>query len=89
MDTESLLPFPSNWQVDLKCTSSAVGGYYYRDHLPPLTMRIRKSKSGFTTGDKVYLQKLAVVKLQELSAGHGGWNADMERVRLGLAFTDS
>ena len=52
-------------------------------------MQIRKSKSGFTTGDKVYLQKLAVVKLQELSAGHGGWNADMERVRLGLAFTDS
>nr|XP_058964216.1 E3 ubiquitin-protein ligase MIB2-like isoform X3 [Pocillopora verrucosa] len=68
-----------NGKVDLKCTSSAVGGYYYRDHLPPLTMRIRKSKSGFTTGDKVYLQKLAVVKLQELSAGHGGWNADMER----------
>ena len=52
-------------------------------------MQIRKSKSGFTTGDKVYPQKLAVVKLQELSADHGGWNADMERVRLGLAFTDS
>ena len=39
-------------------------------------MQMRKSKSGFTTGDKVYLQKLAV--------GNGGWNADMERVRLGL-----
>ena len=49
-------------------------------------MQIRKSKSGFTTGDKVYLQKLAVGKLQELSAGHGGWNADMERVRLGLVY---
>ena len=52
-------------------------------------MLIRKSQSGFTTGDKVYVQKLAVEKLQELSAGHGEWNADMERVRLGLVFTDS
>ena len=49
-------------------------------------MQIRKSKSGFTTGDKVYLQKFAVGKLQELSAGHGEWNADMERVRLGLVY---
>ena len=49
-------------------------------------MQIRKSKSGFTIGDKVYLQKFAVGKLQELSAGHGGWTADMERVRLGLVY---
>ena len=52
-------------------------------------MQIRKSKSGFMSGDKVYLQKLAIGKLQELSAGHGEWNTDMERVRLGLPFTDS
>ncbi|XP_066023099.1 E3 ubiquitin-protein ligase MIB2-like isoform X3 [Pocillopora verrucosa] len=76
---EDIYRLGTNGKVDLKCTSPAVGGYYYRDHLPPITMQIRKSKSGFTTGDKVYLQKLAVVKLQELSAGHGGWNAGMER----------
>nr|XP_058964207.1 E3 ubiquitin-protein ligase MIB2-like isoform X3 [Pocillopora verrucosa] len=76
---EDIYRLGTNGKVDLKCTSPAVGGYYYKDHLPPLTMQIRKSKSGFMSGDKVYLQKLAIGKLQELSAGHGEWNADMER----------
>ena len=50
-------------------------------------MQIRKSQSGFSTGDKVYLQKLTTKKLQELSAGHGEWNPQMERVGLALVST--
>ncbi|KAL9961852.1 hypothetical protein ACROYT_G030880 [Oculina patagonica] len=68
-------------EVDLRCTVPAVGGFYYRDHLSPLTVESKKSQSGFTTGDKVCVQQLTTEKLQELSAGHGGWNADMEKVQ--------
>ena len=60
----------------------AVGGFYYRDHLPHLTVDFKKSQSGFTTGDKVCVQQLTKEKLQELTVGHGGWNADMEKVSL-------
>ena len=59
----------------------AVGGSYYRDHLPSLTTEFKKSQSGFLTGDKVFVQQLSVKKLRELATGHGGWNADMEKVR--------
>lgn len=65
-------------KVDLKCTMAVTGGSYYRDHLPLLTMELKKSQSGFTVGDKVIVQVTAE-KLQELSAGHGEWNADMKR----------
>lgn len=65
-------------KVDLKCTVPAKGTSYYRDHLPQLALELKKSQSGFTTGDKVTVQ-LASEKLQELSAGHGEWNADMAK----------
>ncbi len=80
--TYSLLNHHSSNKVDLKCIEPAVGGFYYRDHLSPLKVEFKKSQSGFTTGDKVCVQQLTKEKLQELSAGHGGWNADMEKVRL-------
>ncbi|XP_020622118.1 E3 ubiquitin-protein ligase MIB2-like isoform X3 [Orbicella faveolata] len=66
-------------KVDVKCTVPAVGGCYYRDHLPPLIVQLKKSQSGFTTGDNVCVQQVTTEKLQELSIGHGGWNADMEK----------
>jgi len=57
------------------------GGSYYRDHLPLLAVEPKKSQSGFSTGDRVCVQ-VSSEKLQELSAGHGEWNADMEKVGL-------
>lgn len=65
-------------KVDLKCTVPASGGSYYRDHLPLLIVKQEKSQSGFVTGDKVIVQ-LTSEQLQELSVGHGEWNADMAK----------
>ena len=73
--------FNSSFKVDVKCTAPAAGGFYYRDHLPPLIVQLKKSQSGFTTGDNVCVQQVTSEELQELSAGHGGWNPDMEKVR--------
>ena len=73
--------FNSSFQVDVKCSKPAAGGCYYRDHLPPLIVQLKKSQNGFTTGDNVWVQQMTTEKLQELSAGHGGWNPDMEKVR--------
>ena len=56
-----------------------VGGTYYRDHLPPMTMEIKKTKGSLTTGDKVYVH-VTHERLKQLSADHGGWNKDMEKV---------
>ncbi|KAJ7389167.1 E3 ubiquitin-protein ligase mib2 [Desmophyllum pertusum] len=76
---ENIYRLGKNGKVDLKCTVPVVGGFYYRDHIPLLMVEFKKSQSGFTTGDKVSVQQLTTEKLQGLSAGHGGWNADMEK----------
>ncbi|KAJ7389169.1 E3 ubiquitin-protein ligase mib2 [Desmophyllum pertusum] len=76
---ENIYRLGNNGKVDLKCTVPVVGGFYYRDHIPLLMVEFKKSQSGFTTGDKVYLQQLNTEKLQGLSAGHGEWNTDMEK----------
>ncbi|XP_074606770.1 uncharacterized protein LOC141859796 [Acropora palmata] len=65
-------------KVDLKCTVPAIGGSYYRDHLPALVLKRKKSQSGFTTGDKVIVE-LTCKQLEKLSSGHGEWNADMDK----------
>ena len=70
----------SSYKVDLKCTMPATGNSYYRDHLPVLRVDLKKTQGGFATGDKVFVQ-LTAEKLQGLCAGHGEWNADMEKVR--------
>lgn len=54
------------------------GESYYRDHLPLLAVEPKKSQSGLSTGDRVCVQ-VSSEKLQELSDGHGEWNADMEK----------
>ncbi|XP_031565501.1 uncharacterized protein LOC116300724 [Actinia tenebrosa] len=65
-------------KVDIISTTPATGGFYYRDHLPGLRIRAKKTVSGFTTEDKV---KVNVTKeqLMELAEGHGGWTEDMEK----------
>jgi len=63
----------------------ALGGSYYRDHLPALVLKRKKSQSGFTTGDKVIVE-LTCKQLEELSSGHGEWNADMDKVRVARVF---
>ena len=57
----------------------AIGGSYYRDHLPPLVLKQKKSQSGFTTVDKVIVE-ITRKQLEELYSGHGEWNADMAKV---------
>ncbi|XP_067046975.1 ankyrin-3-like isoform X2 [Acropora muricata] len=79
-------------KVDLKCTVPATGRSYYRDHLPLLAFKQKKSQSGFTTGEKVIVE-LTCKQLEESSSGHGEWNADMAKFigKVGLVqdFTSS
>ncbi|XP_015770068.1 PREDICTED: E3 ubiquitin-protein ligase MIB2-like isoform X3 [Acropora digitifera] len=79
-------------KVDLKCTVPATGRSYYRDHLPLLVFKQKKSQSGFTTGEKVIVE-LTCKQLEESSSGHGEWNADMAKFigKVGLVqdFTSS
>ncbi|KAK6635597.1 hypothetical protein RUM44_000851 [Polyplax serrata] len=68
-------------KVDLKYVEYAMGGYYYKEHLPILGVkqeniaRVPGSPSHltFNVGDKVKVL-MEVSKLEQLQKGHGGWN---------------
>lgn len=68
--------------VDLKYTSPAPGGYYYKDHMPVLGQRdeqqpvVQATRPTFFVGDRVRvcLDKDSLMRLQQ---GHGGWNPRM------------
>ncbi|XP_015770080.1 PREDICTED: E3 ubiquitin-protein ligase MIB2-like isoform X3 [Acropora digitifera] len=64
------------YRVDLKCTVPAIGGSYFREHLPPLVLTQKNLQSGFTSGDKVIVE-LTRKHLEEFSSEHGKWNVDM------------
>ena len=57
----------------------AIGGNYYRDHLPSLVLKQKKSQGGLTTGDKVIVE-VTLKRHKKLSSGHGEWNRDMAKV---------
>ncbi|XP_035211065.1 E3 ubiquitin-protein ligase MIB2-like [Stegodyphus dumicola] len=71
-------------KVDLKYTQDAVGGYYYRDHLPILGQIVEDNSSKptalnhprFSVGDKVQVL-LDIETLKIMQEGHGGWNPRM------------
>ncbi|XP_030842660.1 E3 ubiquitin-protein ligase MIB2 isoform X3 [Strongylocentrotus purpuratus] len=72
-------------KVDLKYTKDAVGGYYYKDHLPKLgevgeQNPQRAATDGptvtYCVGDKVKVI-LTVDVLKAMQEGHGGWNPKM------------
>ncbi|KAF8774870.1 E3 ubiquitin-protein ligase MIB2 like protein [Argiope bruennichi] len=71
-------------KVDLKYTQDAVGGYYYRDHLPILGQNVEATCSKpnslnqprFNVGDKVQVL-MDVETLKVMQEGHGGWNPRM------------
>ena len=68
--------------VDLKYVTPAVGGYYYKDHMPVLGHSeeqqplVPVARPLFSVGDrvKVCLDAEALITLQQ---GHGGWNPRM------------
>uniref|UniRef100_A0A7M4F3F1 RING-type E3 ubiquitin transferase n=1 Tax=Crocodylus porosus TaxID=8502 RepID=A0A7M4F3F1_CROPO len=69
-------------KVDLKCIVEALGGFYYKEHLPKLgkPAELQKKESTarhpFQHGDKVKCL-LDVDILREMQEGHGGWNPKM------------
>ena len=75
----NLIAICEYFQFDVQCTLPARGGLFYKDHLPPLDIKTKKTKSGLSTGDKVYVNVTAT-KLKELAVGHGGWDPSMEEV---------
>ncbi|XP_074607963.1 E3 ubiquitin-protein ligase MIB2-like isoform X1 [Acropora palmata] len=68
----------NNYRVDLKCIEPAIGGSYYREHLPPLVLKQKNLQSGFKTSDKVMVE-LTSKQLQESSPVLDEWNADMAK----------
>lgn len=69
--------------VDLKYLVPAVGGAFYRDHMPVLgqteeqqPVMVAAARPTFTVGDivRVCLEREALMHLQQ---GHGGWNPRM------------
>lgn len=68
--------------VDLKFIQPAVGGYYYKEHMPVLGVRdeeqpvVPAARPTFFVGDKVRVC-LEKKQLQQLQQGHGGWNPRM------------
>ncbi|XP_067011890.2 E3 ubiquitin-protein ligase MIB2 [Anabrus simplex] len=74
-------------KVDLKYVQDAVGGYYYREHLPVLGQSVEVHGGAarapgsprhltFNVGDKVKVLK-DVATLKHMQEGHGGWNPRM------------
>lgn len=64
-------------EVDLKCSSSAIGPPYYRECLAKLGENRRRLDSNrLRVGDRVSVCLDAEV-LRAMSAGHGGWVDDM------------
>ena len=80
-------------KVDLKYVQDAVGGFYYREHLPILGISLdqqvgaaRQSTTSprhltFNVGDKVKVL-MEVEALKQMQEGHGGWNPRMAEVSL-------
>lgn len=74
--------------VDLKYVQPAVGGFYYRDHMPVLgqteeqeqahQQQMLPARHQFAIGDrvKICVDLNTLIKLQK---GHGGWNPRMEQ----------
>ena len=68
-------------KVDLKYVEYAVGGFYYKDHLPILGIKQENiarapgspSHLTFNVGDKVKVL-MEASKLEQMQKGHGGWN---------------
>lgn len=62
--------------VDLKCTVPALGGSFYKDHMPLIApvdvSRSEVGKSGFRVGDPVCVT-LDADCFEMLQQGHGGW----------------
>lgn len=68
--------------VDLRYVQPAVGGYYYRDHMPVLGQPEEQQpvsppiRSHFNVGDRVQVA-IPEERLMTLQQGHGGWNPRM------------
>uniref|UniRef100_A0A1S4GZF1 RING-type E3 ubiquitin transferase n=1 Tax=Anopheles gambiae TaxID=7165 RepID=A0A1S4GZF1_ANOGA len=68
--------------VDLRYVQPAVGGYYYKDHMPVLGQPEEQQpvsppvRSHFYVGDRVQVA-IAEDRLKMLQQGHGGWNPRM------------
>jgi E3 ubiquitin-protein ligase mind-bomb len=74
-----------NGKVDLRYVTDAVGGTYYREHLPVLGKPVAASllsdemSSDFKPGDQVRVD-LDIELLKIMQDGHGGWNPKMQEV---------
>ncbi|XP_058059221.1 E3 ubiquitin-protein ligase MIB2 isoform X2 [Anopheles bellator] len=68
--------------VDLRYVQPAVGGYYYKDHMPVLGQPEEQQpvsppvRSHFYVGDRVQVN-ITEDRLKTLQQGHGGWNPRM------------
>ncbi|XP_035780860.1 E3 ubiquitin-protein ligase MIB2-like [Anopheles albimanus] len=68
--------------VDLRYVQPAVGGYYYKDHMPVLGQPEEQQpvsppvRSHFYVGDRVQVN-ISEERLKTLQQGHGGWNPRM------------
>uniref|UniRef100_A0A8D8D1U1 RING-type E3 ubiquitin transferase n=1 Tax=Culex pipiens TaxID=7175 RepID=A0A8D8D1U1_CULPI len=68
--------------VDLRYVQPAVGGYYYKDHMPVLGQPEEQQpvsppvRSHFNVGDRVQVA-IPEERLMVLQQGHGGWNPRM------------
>uniref|UniRef100_A0AAG5D880 RING-type E3 ubiquitin transferase n=1 Tax=Anopheles atroparvus TaxID=41427 RepID=A0AAG5D880_ANOAO len=68
--------------VDLRYVQPAVGGYYYKDHMPVLGQPEEQQpvsppvRSHFYVGDRVQVA-ITEERLKTLQQGHGGWNPRM------------
>ncbi|XP_052866269.1 E3 ubiquitin-protein ligase MIB2 isoform X2 [Anopheles cruzii] len=68
--------------VDLRYVQPAVGGYYYKDHMPVLGQPEEQQpvsppvRSHFYVGDRVQVN-ISEDRLKTLQQGHGGWNPRM------------
>lgn len=72
-------------RVDLLCVEPAVGGHYYRSHLPILGEKIEEHDSHqdsnltFIVGESVSVT-VDVEALKKMQEGHGGWNPRMSQI---------
>ena len=69
-------------KVDLKCTTTANGPYYYRECLAKVgDKRLTRDTNRLRVGDRVSVCLDAEV-LKAMSQGHGGWVDNMEQVQV-------
>ncbi|XP_067047013.1 E3 ubiquitin-protein ligase MIB2-like [Acropora muricata] len=69
----------NNYIIGLRCTEPAIGGSYYRDHLPPLVLKQKRLQSGFTTSSDKVMLELTRKQLEESSSVLDEWNADIAK----------